>query len=216
MKSIATNDAICPLCEGVGVAYEQYCGISYFMCSVCSGIYMSRACRLDAHAEEKRYLEHNNDVADQRYQDFVSPITNGVTTHFPNSAVGLDFGAGTGPVIAKILRDQGYSLHLYDPFFHNDRNALTIQYDFIACCEVIEHFHNPRDEFALLKKLLLPGGKLFCMTDMFSDDRDFRSWYYKNDPTHVFFYQVKTMAWIKSYFGFSEVMIDKRLILFSN
>ena len=128
---------------------------------------------------------------------------------------GLDFGAGTGPVISKILQDNNFEIAQYDPFFHNHPELLKKRYDYIACCEVIEHFYNPRKEFQLLRNLLQPNGKLYCMTDIYDQTIDFEKWYYKNDPTHVFIYHKKTVEWIKDKFGFSDVTINDRLITFA-
>ncbi len=50
------------------------------------------------------------------------------------------------------------------------------------------------------------------MTAMYSDEIDFGSWYYKNDPTHVVFYRRKTFEWIKLNFNFSELIIKDRVI----
>jgi hypothetical protein len=38
---------------------------------------------------------------------------------FTIEAKGLDFGAGPGPVIATILREQHYKVDLYDPYYWN-------------------------------------------------------------------------------------------------
>ena len=76
--------------------------------------------------------------------------------------------------------------------------------DFIICCEVIEHFHSPSSEFALLRKLLKPGGSLLCMTHLLPKKTAFRNWYYKNDPTHVIFYSEENIQWIKSNFNFES------------
>jgi len=81
---------------------------------------------------------------------------------------------------------------------------------------VIEHFSNPNKEFKLFKKLLKKGSKLYCMTDIYDDSIDFEKWYYKNDPTHIFFYHKKTFEWIKEKFDFKSVEIEKRLITFFN
>jgi len=62
---------------------------------------------------------------------------------------------------------------LYDPFFHPKSELLAKKYDFIIACEVIEHFHDPRKEFELLYKLLNQGGKLYLMTDLYSQEVDF-------------------------------------------
>ena len=119
-------------------------------------------------------------------------------------------------MISKVLKDYDYQIAQYDPFFHNFPDLLKYKYDYIACCEVIEHFYNPHKEFELLKNLLHQDGKLYCMTDIYDNNIDFYKWYYKNDPTHVFIYQKETFQWIKEKFGFSDVQINERLIVFSN
>jgi cyclopropane fatty-acyl-phospholipid synthase-like methyltransferase len=144
----------------------------------------------------------------------VQPIVQAILKAQPKAAVGLDFGAGTGPVIAQMLKKEGYDISLYDPFFYREKEVLNSTYDFIICCEVIEHFHDPATEFALLKKLLKPGGRLFCMTHLLTKKEDFKNWYYKNDFTHVIFYTPKTLQWIQKKVGFKHLSIDNRLIRF--
>ncbi|MDT0554661.1 class I SAM-dependent methyltransferase [Patiriisocius hiemis] len=165
--------------------------------------------------EKERYLKHQNDVTDLGYKNFVSPIINTVLTSFSKSAKGLDFGAGTGPVISTILKEKGYKTKLYDPFFHSNKNVLTETYDYIICCEVIEHFNYPKKEFELLKKLLKPGGKLICMTHLLPKLNSLKNWYYLRDFTHVFFYSEATVNYIKDTFRFKEALIDDRLIVLS-
>ncbi|MFA6601203.1 MAG: class I SAM-dependent methyltransferase, partial [Candidatus Omnitrophota bacterium] len=187
----------------------------YYRCRECSAIFLDPACYLSKEAERKRYLEHNNDVEDPRYQKFVDPIVSEVKRKFGRERRGLDFGAGPGPVITKLLRNEGYSLELYDPFFWNDPGKLDAKYDFITCCEVIEHFHFPAEEFRRLQSLLVPGGALLCMTELYREEIDFKSWYYKNDPTHVFFYHPDTLERVRSLFGFSGLTIKGRLVQFA-
>ncbi|MCF7872976.1 MAG: class I SAM-dependent methyltransferase [Candidatus Omnitrophica bacterium] len=190
----------------------NYLNRKYFYCRNCSALFLSPANYILPEKEKKRYLEHNNDVNDSGYQKFVGPIITKVEEKFSKKAKGLDFGAGTGPVAAKLLRDKGYSIKLYDPFFWNNPQVLKKKYDFIICCETIEHFHFPAKEFKLLKSLLKPKGILFCMTDLYSEEINFKKWYYKNDPTHVFFYHKSTFCWIKSKIGFSALDIEERLV----
>jgi SAM-dependent methyltransferase len=164
--------------------------------------------------EKLRYEEHNNDVFDDGYRSFVSPLVNKVLEDFSSGHEGLDFGAGPGPVVSKILEENNYQIKQYDPFFHDYPELLKAKYDYVACCEVIEHFHIPRKEFELLKSLLRNNAKLYCMTHLYDDSIDFSNWYYKNDNTHVFFYQAETMNWIKSEFGFKSLDLSNRLQVF--
>ncbi|MEX0845414.1 MAG: class I SAM-dependent methyltransferase [Balneolaceae bacterium] len=165
--------------------------------------------------EIHRYESHNNDVEDPRYQNFVSPLVEKITAKFDMHTIGLDYGSGTGPVITKMLKDLGFELNVFDPFFDNHPDVLKQNYDYIVSCEVIEHFHKPYQEFSNLKNMLKSNGALFLKTDLYTDDKDFHAWYYKSDETHVFFYHPQTFEWIKSNFGYRDLDIDGRHITLS-
>ncbi|WP_321540387.1 methyltransferase domain-containing protein [Flavobacterium piscinae] len=72
---------------------------------------------------------------------------NRVLKDFSSKHSGLDFGSGTNSVIVKLLKDKNYNIVEYDPFFSNQPEVLEKRYDYITCCEVIEHFHHPFEEF---------------------------------------------------------------------
>ena len=186
------------------------------MCSECYGLFRPVRHLPSLEQERARYETHNNDVDDPRYQAFVSPIVSAVGRDFGPQHSGLDFGAGTGPVISKLLRDKGYQIASYDPLFHNRPALLDDSYDYIVCCEVIEHFHSPDREFHLLKRLLKPNGRLYCMTHLYHIEIDLVDWYYTKDPTHVFIYQPKTLGWIRRHYGFSSCIVQDRLVVLSN
>ncbi len=206
----------CPLCSSKAPLFYQQNDRCFFQCSTCFGIFLDEKLRLHSSKEIERYQLHKNDVEDLNYQKFVAPITTAIQRDFTTTDKGLDFGAGTGPVISKVLEDNSFQIVQYDPFFHKHPNLLKTTYNYIACCEVMEHFYHPKKEFKLLKQLLKPNGKLYCMTVLFDDTIDFQDWYYKNDPTHVFIYHQKTIQWIKENIGFSKVTIEYRLITFSD
>lgn len=204
----------CPLCFSPGNVFYSQPGRDYRECTTCKGIFVARDHFPHPDEEKERYLTHNNDVNDLRYQKFVSPIVERVKSNFnPGEHVGLDFGAGTGPVITKLLSASGFEISAYDPFFLPFPELLQKSYDFIACCEVIEHFQNPAKEFELLRSMLLPEGQLLCMTHIFHPGIDFNTWYYKNDPTHIFIYQEETFHFVQEKFQFRELKIKDRLIV---
>ncbi|OWP87414.1 methyltransferase [Flavobacterium covae] len=205
----------CPLCNAHTQAFHQIKNRDYFQCTNCQAILLHPEQYMTAQDEEKHYRFHNNDVTDAGYLHFVSPITQGILHDFSPSHSGLDFGAGTGSAVSKVLNDNGYAIVSYDPFFHPYPEVLAKTYDYIACCEVIEHFHHPAKEFELLHHLLIPKGKLYCMTHLYDPSIDFNKWYYKNDTTHVFMYQKETIRWIAQSFGFSDFDIINRLIIFT-
>lgn len=206
----------CTLCSGETEPFYYYEkeARQYHRCPNCRAILMDKKDYPTPEEEIHRYESHNNDVEDPRYQNFVSPLVEKITQRFKPEHLGLDFGSGTGPVITKMLSDQGYKLNLFDPFFDNHPEVLREKYDYIVSCEVIEHFHKPYQEFHNLKSMLKPEGALFLKTDVYTEDTDFHAWYYKSDETHVFFYHPKTFEWIKQEFEFSELEIDGRHITF--
>lgn len=203
--------AECPLCHSPGTPFFREL---YFQCSECKGFFRNSQAQLSPEREKYRYETHNNDVHNAGYQAFVEPITQAVLQHCSTEDLGLDFGAGTGPVISKLLTDKGYKITQYDPYFFNHPELLAIKYDYIVCCEVMEHFQNPDKEFELLESLLMPGGKLFCMTQLYTDNINFKNWHYKNDKTHVFIYTPETIQWLNAHSGFKLQTIENRLILF--
>jgi SAM-dependent methyltransferase len=204
----------CLLCGAESGFFGHYRKTDYYRCLVCRTIFIPPAFHLSPEREMKRYQTHNNDVNDPRYRAFVSPLTGMVFSLFRPHHKGLDFGAGPGPVAALQLREKGYDIELYDPFFHDNPGALQKKYDYIVCCEVIEHFRQPQREFRLLRSLLHPGGSLYCMTLLYSEDTDFSKWRYKDDETHIVFYCPGSVSWIKENFGFESALIDDRIIHF--
>lgn len=168
---------------------------------------------LSREEEKVRYLTHNNDVNDPGYQKFVRPVVRAVTNHTQIHHHGLDYGAGTGPVITKMLQEKGYSMTTYDPFFILNPEALTTTYDFIVCCEVAEHFHHPQREFTRFHRLLNPGGLLVIKTELLTPNIDFPNWYYINDPTHTLFYTSEGMHHILTQHDFQDLNISPRLVI---
>ncbi len=204
----------CPLCSSPALFFYKTKIYEYFQCNNCLGIFIDAELKPDEKVEKLRYEQHENDVEDKGYQTFVSPISNAIIRDFKTEDEGLDFGAGTAPVISKLLQDKNYNILQYDPYFHDYPELLKKKYDYIACCEVMEHFYNPYKDFKSLKSLLKENGKLYCMTYIYDESIDFKTWNYKDDRTHVFIYHKKTLEWIKEEFGFSDMTIEGRLIVY--
>lgn len=215
------EDEICSLCGRPTQIFwiDRSRKTSYFKCTSCLSVARSNSNFLSDQDEKARYLNHENDIHDKGYQSFVSPITSAVRASFKaKTHKGLDYGCGTGPVISHMLKKHGFKMTLYDPFFFPDESYLDSRYDFIVCCEVMEHFHSPKKEFQKLRRLLNLKGKFYCKTALISNDisvEEFSNWYYKNDPTHVFFYSPKALEYMKEALGFTDLIISEKLITFS-
>lgn len=205
---------ICLLCNSTATVFCKKPNHLFYKCENCQGIFRPKHTFLNSNLEKTHYEKHNNDVNDERYQNFVSPIVHAILNDFTPSDKGLDFGSGTGPVISKMLRDRVYQVENYDLYFENEPELLARKYNYISCCEVMEHFHEPLKEFQLLHSMLLPNGKLYCKTEVFRSQNSFENWYYKNDLTHVFIYQEATLNWIQKNLLFKKISIYDKLIVF--
>ncbi|MFN3627775.1 MAG: class I SAM-dependent methyltransferase [Parvibaculum sp.] len=163
--------------------------------------------------EHAHYRQHRNESGDVRYREFLSRVTNPLLEVLGPHSRGLDYGCGPGPALAALLTEAGHHVRLYDPLFCPDDDALSQQYDFITCTEVIEHFHNPAIEFRRFDRLLRPGGWLGLMTCFQTDDKRFADWWYRKDPTHVVFYRETTLCFLAAHHGWSCVIPRKDVAL---
>jgi len=206
------NNIKCRLCGSGAELIFHFRGRNYYRCGSCCIVLMGEEFFLSEEEEKLRYEQHNNDINDPGYREFTLPVVRAVESDFGKESIGLDFGSGTGPVITAVLREKGYSVETYDKFFDSDKSKLLKKYDYAVCCEVIEHFKHPEREFELLRSLIKPGGKLYCMTEMY-DDEILRDWYYMKDPTHTALYCKKTFEFMGCKYGFPETAFKGRLIV---
>ncbi|MCF7924326.1 MAG: class I SAM-dependent methyltransferase [Candidatus Izimaplasma sp.] len=207
------NNYRCKLCNENMDYFIKTRNRKYYRCPNCDSIQLHDSFFLKPKLEKARYETHNNDINDSGYQEFVAPITNYIIQNFQSNHLGLDYGAGPGPVISKVLKDHHFQVKLYDPYFHKHDELLIRKYDYIIACEVVEHFNKPAKEFELLKRILKENGTIIMMTNIYNDDIDFNEWYYKNDETHVIFYTKKTFNYIKNHYNFNDLKIHNSLII---
>jgi SAM-dependent methyltransferase len=194
----------CPLCSSSSIAeHTEAHGRRYIECGGCKLLFVNPEDRPSAMEELLHYRTHENDVLDERYRAFLARLANPLVERLEPGSVGLDFGCGPGPALARMLEERGFEVVLYDPFFVPDVSVLGHTYDFITCTEVVEHFHHPAEEFARLADLLRPGGWLGVMTEVPEEDPDIPRWRYARDPTHVCFYREETLDWLAKAFEWS-------------
>ncbi len=204
----------CLLCRSAGVdPYVNAHGRPHYTCNRCGLIFVHPDYHPDADTERARYETHNNTPSDNRYRAFLNQLAEPLVCRLPSTADGLDYGSGPGPTLSVMLEEQGYEVAIYDPFFAPDTDVLERTYDFITCSETIEHFHFPRREFERLSDLLRPGGLLAVMTT-WADEKDFETWSYARDVTHVSFYRKETMHWIADHFGWTLDIPQQNVALF--
>ena len=205
----------CPLCSAAdAAALAEVHARRYFECGTCHLVFMAPEQRLDAAGERKRYDAHENDPADERYRAFLNQLAAPLCEVLQPGARGLDFGSGPGPTLSLMLAERGFPTAIYDPLYAPDPSVLAETYDFITCTEAVEHFHSPATELALFDRMLRPAGWLGLLTALRNPERPFATWPYVRDPTHVCFYDRRTMAWIAARHGWSVKQLGTNVTLF--
>lgn len=163
--------------------------------------------------ERRRYELHENTCENQGYVDMFERFWSVVLPHIQNVKTVLDYGCGTEPVFAKILRQKEYSVDTYDKYFAPQRVYQEKTYDLVTLTEVLEHIADPTKLFALLAKHVRPGGYIAFMT-LFHPENDeaFLKWWYRRDPTHISFYSIKTIDYLCKSSNMALLFTDRERI----
>ena len=206
---------ICTVCKNNKiVTYAEIDNLLYWKCQVCEAILLDSKHFITSKSEKKHYLKHNNNIDDNGYKDFLLRLINPIRNKIFIDDIGLDYGCGYAPALAYILRQDGYKVELYDPFFFPNKSVFLRKFDFITCTEVIEHFFNPYKEFEKIDNMLPKNSFLAIMTTFIPKDSLFESWYYRRDPTHVVFYNKKTFEIIASQRNWVTEYPEKNVVIF--
>ena len=205
----------CPLCNSKkNTLYSQDKTGEYRLCSVCSLVFVLKEYYLDDEAEKARYDLHTNSCEDAGYRKYLTKVSEPVIKRLDKGAQGLDFGSGPGPTLSLIFEDAGFDMKIYDHFYARDEEALELKYDFITSTEVVEHLYEPKAVLNKLWSILNENGLLCILTQLYPDQEAFSSWYYKNDPTHVCFFSLKTLSWLAEQWKAELETVDKDLFIF--
>jgi pseudouridine kinase len=164
---------------------------------------------LDEEAERKRYSLHENSLENAGYRAYLEAFLGSVLTFpsiveagFDYSWKVFDYGSGPEPALVTLMREKGLDARGWDPFFAKDTECFPGGADLVTCLEVAEHFKAPESDFARLSASVRIGGFAAIGTRLVDtlwspgvgDQSPFRSWWYRQDPTHVSFYSKKALA----------------------
>lgn len=202
----------CTLCQNSGVSEYISVPAAYWVCSSCGLVWLDQKHHLSSEKEEARYRTHNNSVDNSEYLKFLSKLANPVSKYLKSGDLGLDFGAGQAKGMAKLLPD--FTVSTFDPVFHSDRKLLKNSYNFILCSEVVEHFFEPRKDFDLLDSMLVPGGILGISSSLRPAKDKFVQWYYRRDPSHVSFFEEKTVRWLADHYHWNVLELENPIWIF--
>lgn len=187
----------CPLCLSTDVQHFATDKFRDFLsCKLCQLVFVPPQFHLSAADEKIRYDLHQNSPEDLGYTRFLNQLSEPLSKLLTPSSSGLDFGSGPGPTLSGILQAQGFAMEIFDPFYTNQPELLTRQYDFITSTEVLEHLRTPRMELDRLWSCLKPGGHLGVMTRLLKPETNFSKWRYRDDDTHLCFYRRETVQWL--------------------
>jgi SAM-dependent methyltransferase len=218
------NSEECPLCGATGntLRLRSSDDRDFTYCEVCKLIYVDRPFLPDSSREQERYLEHNNDSDSVGYASFLSRVLDPLLPYMSDGAICLDYGCGPIPVLAEVVRSEGFTCWAYDPIFYPDGLAEAAAelggmgleaFDVIFSTECFEHFHQPAETISEIVGMLRKGGYLSVMTEMWTDLERFSNWYYTRDDTHVVFYHALTFDWICETFGLKRVWTDEKRVV---
>jgi hypothetical protein len=208
------GETYCPLCLCTAIkSYHRDTWRQYLQCTQCELVFVAREHLLSREQERAEYDLHENHPDDPGYQHFLSRLAAPLRERIAAGSCGLDFGCGSGPALAKMLREDGYDVALYDSFYVPDESVFSSRYDFICATEVVEHLHRPGAELDRLWSLLVPGGWLGVMTKLVQGPEAFRNWHYIRDRTHVCFFSESSWRWWAHRQGASLEFVGDDVIL---
>lgn len=193
---------VCPLCnnDNTDAIYEDR-RREYYGCNRCELIFVPARFHLSASEEKGVYDLHQNSPDDERYRHFLSRLFRPVHERIAPASRGLDFGSGPGPTLSVMFAEAGHSMAIYDPFYAPDTKPLMQKYNFVTSSEVVEHLCDPAVGLNRMWGCVEPGGLLGVMTQMAENRDRFKTWHYKNDPTHVSFFGIATFEWMAEFWN---------------
>jgi hypothetical protein len=204
----------CPLCGAENTAHFHEDNLrSYLRCPTCDLIFVPEELHLPPVEERSRYDFHENSTDDPEYRAFLRRLIDPLLSRIEKGSSGLDFGSGPGPTLSMMMRQRGFEMEDYDPFYTEDESVLERKYDFVACTETVEHFCEPRKSWEQMIGLVRFGGVIGVMTDIFEEDMDFSKWHYARDDTHVAFYLKETFEWIAGHYNLSANFYGRSVVI---
>ncbi len=198
----------CPLCDSNAIVFENF-----YRCPECHLVFKDFNNHLNENDEKNRYLLHENDRIDKGYLDFLKKILEPIRLEdFKNKKI-LDFGSGPHPILSSYLKDLGHDVDSFDKYF-SEIKLSDDSYDLILASEVFEHFREPKIELENILKLLKKGGILGIRTKFLKDHLEYKTWWYKNDPTHIVFYSDDTFNYLAKTYQLKILFSDNDSIIY--
>lgn len=208
----------CKICQAdTKVMTDVKKNLSYYRCGSCGFVYLDDEAVIDSQSEKRHYELHNNSFECTGYVEmFEKFIAKAVTPYAKDVQTALEFGCGSGPVLAELLRQQGLEVDQYDLYFYPEKVYEGKAYDLITSTEVFEHLKEPIKILTMLTQHLAKDGYLILMTKFPPvDDKVFLNWWYRRDVTHISFFTPKSFEVMAKKVGLRVVTtIDENIVVF--
>jgi len=184
----------------------------YTICNNCGLILLDKEFYVSPEAEKQRYMLHENNTDNKGYIDYLNKIISSSLTPFLKPGGRLfDYGCGPEKSWAGILKEIGFHVSTYDPYFDNNKDWVDKYFDAVTAIEVFEHMITPKIDLENISRCLRTGSLLIVRTMLHNNNsEDFIKWWYKDDPTHVSFYSETTINYICNRWDFELMQIKNQ------
>lgn len=189
----------CRLCHATATFFYSN-SRPFFICPTCGLIFSDNP--LSNEVCEEHYCKQHDTEFD--YSGYAQKILTLVGNRVALTRI-LDFGSGAGR-LAEAFRNMGYAIDCYEPMVDGEFNLerYPYEYDLVIANEVIEHVSDIIDFFDTLNLVCRAGGILYISTltsdSMINDPHHFTerfsTWWYKDDLTHISFFNLNTFEYI--------------------
>jgi hypothetical protein len=196
----------CPLCDETGCEpLLEDRNRTFNFCGKCELVFVPEKYHLGFVEEVKRYDLHDNTFGNKGYVEFLLEIVRIVKTMNTPDAKVLDFGCGKNAVLGELLRQKGSNCDSYDPLYSIGTECLLNKYDILVMCEVIEHLRDLKNEINTMKKIVCQTGSIVLRTNLYPSLKEFPAWWYKEDMTHINFFNSKSIEVFARKSGFTRL-----------
>ncbi len=205
----------CPVCQGRGSSFLQDRGRIFLRCPDCCLVFQQSNTLPSAGEERARYEAHHNDPVQEGYRKWLESFAGKALDAWDGQGHILDFGSGPRPVLADLLREQGYRVFHYDPFFAPLWPEEGQPFSLILLCEVLEHVARPVETLKALGKQACPKALMAVQTLFLprgegnEEAGAFARWWYRQDITHIRFYSPPSLKALAEAGGWKLVKEDK-------
>ncbi len=185
----------CLVCASSNLRLLETKRKKFFRCASCGFSFLHPDFLPSEEAAFNRYKKHHNNEDDEAYKQFLSKIIGRALFYADKAESVIDWGSGPNPLASRLLREKGFSVFSWDPYFSFSEKPEKAFYDLALCIETAEHFFYPKKDFAAFFETVKPGAFAIIHTHLAleEDDDAFLRWWYTEDITHVSFYSKRSL-----------------------